>query len=275
MNKEDWLTLRTRGKNLLIVEGNHEKNQLFKLIFKCFPEINIDMDNIWIYGTNIYMLYEDIVKEYGDYWEEEDIDLPFVISRKKNYENVQYKNDFVNIIIVFDYERHDSNFSEEKIVTMQRYFSDSADMGKLYINYPMIESYQHLKQLPDEEYENRKISINVQPGAKYKKLVKDTFVTKSVDMLRKITEILNERYHVSDEVMLNKCIDKLMALSNKETLEEDISESIKGVVSDTDISTAKHQFIHIIQKSGYIHGGQSILELYEKIIEKYCVVQYL
>ena len=54
---------RNRSQTLLIVEGNHEKNELFWLIFKCFPEINIDMDNVWIYGTNIYLLCEDIVKE--------------------------------------------------------------------------------------------------------------------------------------------------------------------------------------------------------------------
>ena len=36
--------IRKRGQNLLIVEGYHEKNKLFWLIFKCFPEININMD---------------------------------------------------------------------------------------------------------------------------------------------------------------------------------------------------------------------------------------
>jgi hypothetical protein len=38
---------RKRNQNLLIVEGYHEKNKLFWLIFKCFPEININMDEIW------------------------------------------------------------------------------------------------------------------------------------------------------------------------------------------------------------------------------------
>ncbi|MSS64516.1 hypothetical protein [Velocimicrobium porci] len=70
--------VRKRSQNLLIVEGNHEKNKLFWLIFKCFPEINVNIDDIWIYGTNIYMLYDDIVKEYGGKWAEENdnIDLP-------------------------------------------------------------------------------------------------------------------------------------------------------------------------------------------------------
>ena len=52
--------VRRRRQNLLIVEGEHEKNQLFWLIFKCFPEIDINMEDVWVYGTNIYMLYEDV-----------------------------------------------------------------------------------------------------------------------------------------------------------------------------------------------------------------------
>ena len=89
---------RRRSRNLLVVEGKHEKDELFWLIFKCFPEMNIDIDDVWIYGTNIYKLYEDIVKEYGNDWakEEMDIDLPFVISKKEHLETTHYRNDFTN-----------------------------------------------------------------------------------------------------------------------------------------------------------------------------------
>ena len=48
--------VRRRGQNLLIVEGKHEKNELFSLLFRCFPEMNISMDNIWIYGIFIYSM---------------------------------------------------------------------------------------------------------------------------------------------------------------------------------------------------------------------------
>ena len=74
---------RRRGRSLLVVEGDHEKNE-------------------WT-----------------------DIDLPFVISKKKNLENLCYKNDFTNIILVFDYERHDPQFSADKILRLQNYFSDA------------------------------------------------------------------------------------------------------------------------------------------------------
>lgn len=45
---------RRRGRSLLVVEGDHEKNELFWLVFKCYPELHVDMENIWIYGTNVY-----------------------------------------------------------------------------------------------------------------------------------------------------------------------------------------------------------------------------
>ena len=138
--------MRQRNQSLLIVEGNHEKNKLFWLIFNCFPEMNIHMEDIWIYGTNIYLLYDDIEKEYGTGWGElnDDIDLPFVISKKQHMDELCYKENFTNIFIVFDYERHDVNFSEEKIVKMQKYFYDETDMGKLYLNYTMKQQLLNL-----------------------------------------------------------------------------------------------------------------------------------
>lgn len=52
-------------------------------------------------------------------------------------------------------------------------------MGKLYINYPMIESYRHLKDIPDESYIGKLVS-----PLKYKEKVDNESVMKS---LRKYT----------------------------------------------------------------------------------------
>lgn len=105
MSDQDYLYARKRGKTLLIVEGNHEKNELFQVIFRSFPELSICMDDVWIYGTNIYVLYEEIVKEYGENWGEDDIDLPLMISTQKNRPK-QYKDDFTNIFLIFDERIH-------------------------------------------------------------------------------------------------------------------------------------------------------------------------
>lgn len=246
---------RRRSRSLLIVEGKHEKDELFWLIFKCFPELNIDINDVWIYGTNIYKLYEDIVKEYGNDWakDEMDVDLPFVISKKEHPETIYYRNDFTNIVLVFDYERHDPAFSEEKILEMQHCFEDSTDMGKLYLNYPMIESYLHLKSVPDEEYINRKIPVSLQPGDRYKGMVKsESVIEKIVELPHRIDDLLaGDRYQVSNSEKRNGCCDAILKISTNE-LEKKLEEILHVVGDEKKEKTLKYQLKDWIIKIGYI-----------------------
>lgn len=251
---------RRRGRNLLIVEGNHEKNKLFRLLFRCFPELNINMDDVWVYGTNIYMLYEDIVREYGSDWADEgtDIDLPFIISRNNRLEETRYKADFVNIILVFDYERHDPNFSERKILEMQRYFSDAADMGRLYINYPMIESYLHLEGLPDPEYYDRKVSVTLQPGSKYKELVaQETCLRWSMDFPNRLEDLLEEHYGICDEAKRRECMETIFSIVSEESAGEVIQEALSELVEENKIQTVTKHLLDWMLRSGYIRQGES------------------
>ena len=248
--------VRKRSQNLLIVEGHHEKNRLFWLIIKCFPEININMDEIWIYGTNIYQLYNDIVKEYGEEWaeENEDIDLPFVISKKQYPDKLRYKEDFTNIVLVFDYERHDTNFSEEKILEMQRCFVDAADMGRLYINYPMIESYQHLCRLPDDDFAERKIPVSLQPGKEYKALVeRETILGAQVDFPHRIDDMLEKHFGVSDAEKREKCCNEILEISSVNSMENAIENALQGVVAERVLPTVKYQLADWVTKQGYVH----------------------
>lgn len=283
--------IRKRGRTLLIVEGEHEKNQLFKLIFKCFSEIKIKMDDVWVYGTNIYLLYDDIVKEYGADWAKngDDIDLPFVISRKLNdkkeinAENkLCYKDDFTNIILVFDYERHDKKFSEEKIIQMQNIFKDAADMGKLYINYPMIESYQHLCHLPDNNYYEYKISVKMQPGKVYKNLVKkETIIGEIVDFYHRVNDLLEQKFDINDEKIRERCIDEILNITEVNGLEEKIQNVLKNIIDAEDLSTAKYQLADWIKKKKYIFLCQTywkyMRDIFKQIIRhnilKACRIQ--
>lgn len=252
--------LRNRNQTLLIVEGNHEKNKLFWLIFKCFHEINIDMNNVWIYGTNIYLLYEDIAKEYGTDWAEEeiDIDLPFVISKKQTPDSLKYKDDFTNIVLVFDYERHDTNFSPKKILDLQSRFSDSTDMGKLYINYPMIESYEHLKSLPDPNYSERKIPISLQPGKKYKALVRNETVIESVfSFPHRINDLMDKRYGITNAEIRQKCCDDILNISDGVNLEDKLMAILQDAIASSEQSTLKHQLRDWVSKVGYPYCGLS------------------
>lgn len=220
--------------------------------------IILSMDDIWIYGTNIYMLYDDISREYGEIWEEDDVDLPFVISRKLEFDPLRYKEDFVNIMLVFDYERHDKNFSEEKILKMQRYFSDAADMGKLYINYPMIEAYQHLRTVPDEQYAEKKIPVSLQPGKKYKALVREeTGIAALFEFPGKMEDLLCRHFGIEDEQKGKKCCAEILNICNETNLEENIQQILQDAVEKREAQTAKYQIKAMMTETGYAHTGQT------------------
>ena len=76
---------------------------------------------------------------------------------------------YTDIFIIFDFDPHVNTPEFEKISALASFFRDSSDMGRLFINYPMMQSYKHLKWLPDNEYEYRK--VNISEVHDYKKLV--------------------------------------------------------------------------------------------------------
>lgn len=256
-------SVRKRRRTLLIVEGDHEKNILFKALFHAFPEMGINYEDVWIYGTNIYILYNDIVKEYGADWANtgDDIDLPLVISKKKTPDQLSYKEDFTDIFLVFDYERHDPGFSEDKIAELQNYFQDSTDMGKLFINYPMVESYQHLQSLPDPFYENRFERVIAGNGNDYKKKVYEVSVIRELFWFpHKIDGILEDRFFVSDADKRKDCVNSLLQIHDNHNLFEEVLSIVKNVVRCRDEKTFTYQFIHEVNGLGYLNDCHTYWE---------------
>lgn len=266
MNNYNWLSPRHRQRHLFIVEGNHEKNELIELLLKSFPEIDISLDDILIYGTNIYQLYYDIVKEYPDGWYDQEIDLPFIVGKKKGHEQL-HKNDFTNIILIFDYERHDPSFSEEKITEMQLYFQDATDVGQLYLNYPMIESYQHLQQIPDDDYINRKISVSCQPGHCYKNIVKDMMINKAINLPVKLRSILMERFHLTNDESI-QYTEQLLNIKDSQGLVEQIEIILSDSLEGKDLTTAKNQLADSINRYGYLNSGLTYYKFMRKLFSQ-------
>ena len=260
MSNYNFLEPRKKHKSLFVVEGYHEKNTLIKLLLNSFPEIDIEEDDIIIYGTNIYILYDDIVKEYLEDWDSVDVDLTYIVSKKRGYDVLLNKSDFNNIVLIFDYERHDPKFSEDKICRLQKYFNNSTDVGKLFINYPMIESYQHFNEWPNESFRNVNIPVMLQPGDKYKKMIKNTKVAKLVNLPIKINAILKERFNVKDELLCSRCVKDILSIYNYENLEQKLQEILKDVLDDKKMQTAKYQIFDIIKKSEFCINNQSYFE---------------
>ena len=152
---------------------------------------------------------------------------------------------------------------------MQHCFADSTDMGKLYLNYPMIESYLHLKSIPDEEYMNRKISVSLQPGDKYKGLVKsESVIEKAVELPHRIDDLLaGDRYRVSDVKKRIGCCDAILKISANE-LEKELEEILHVVGDEKKEKTLKYQLKDWITKIGYACEKRSYWEYMRKVLQE-------
>lgn len=260
MSDYDFLKPRQRNKHLFIVEGNHERNEWFPFLLNCFPEIDINLDDIIIYGTNIYHLHQDLENEYGVDWFEKDVDLPFVVSQKKGITPAYNKRNFSNIFLVFDYERQDTYFSENKIVAMQKYFDDVAGNGQLFLNYPMVEAYQHIFSIPDLNYQNYHISAAMQRGNEFKNIVKDSIVAKLVEFQNRLDGQLKDRFSVTDQVMRNNCTNQLLLINNSDNLMQKVTQLLDGVLDEQHIPSASHYFTRLIHDMRYADHGKTFFE---------------
>ena len=163
-----------KRKTLLLVEGKSAEVKLFSKILDCFPEINVNKQDILVYGTNLWTLYHALEKEFGSTWYEGEIDfIEFLKSSPVILEQIEgfqlhpeslsdfSRNQFRDIFLVFDYERQDPHFDASRIRNMLGFWSESTENGLLYINYPMIEAYKHLKKpLPDLGYLSKKCACS-------------------------------------------------------------------------------------------------------------------
>jgi hypothetical protein len=116
-----------------------------------WPKDNI----ICSFGNNIYDLYNKIMELDGD----ADI-LSLLTERLHKIGDTSLdgirRSDISETFLFFDYDFHNSQLPLEEINrrvrTMLQLFNEETENGKLYINYPMIESIWYVKELPDEHH---------------------------------------------------------------------------------------------------------------------------
>lgn len=238
---------RDRNKTLIITEGNHEKHKLLKLLLLSFPEINISEDNIVIYESNIYNLYNKIVKQYGYDWKEQDIDLPKDVSNWKHLDIELSKINFTNTILIFDYERHDPNFSEEIICDFQEYFSDINDNGQLFINYPMVESYLDIDIHDICKFENSRFKSNIQNGDEYKSTIRNNSkVLEIFSVLGKFTDEIND--YVCDLLKAKATAEQILKLPQTSDLRLKIFNILSSEIDKNIANNLSHKYAKIIEK---------------------------
>ena len=249
MSNYDFLKPRKRKKSLFVVEGEHEKDVLVYLLLKVFPEIDIAEEDVVIFRSNIYSLYDAIEKEYGEDWDEIGVDLVYLMNKQGRYEFDFEDVHFNNIVLMFDYERQDPKFSEEKLCRMQRYFSDSTDVGKLFINYPMVEAYQDFSGWPDASFEQAEGTCDFHTVQEYKVRVKDTMVAKMVDLPNVIGRTLKNRYHMSQIERRSRCTEALLQLRPEEVTEVVLTSVLSHFMSEEKVKSARYQMLSLLKLS--------------------------
>lgn len=164
------LSENKKVKVLLIVEGESLEPTFFRRLSEVYG-VNLD---IYVVGTNIYLLYQKM-KAYDFACDIKDV-LP-EIGVHLDGKDALLKDTFTYTYLVFDFDAHHKTPPERrkgvsidtivqnntvKLTEMAEYFVDETDpsVGRLYINYPMMESFRDCNKFFDDSYRDNEICID-------------------------------------------------------------------------------------------------------------------
>ncbi len=157
----------SKSKILMLVEGAKTDVKLMNHLLNIY---GISTNHTIVsYNTNIYTLYNEMFRENAP----EEIDLLQMLKEHEQdpEKKLVFDERYSDILLIFDLDPQDPGFSAEKIKRMSEYFVESSDMGKLYINYPMVEAFYHMKSIPDPEYNLRYATMEELQAKEYKQRV--------------------------------------------------------------------------------------------------------
>lgn len=157
-----------KSKILVIVEGAKTD---FNLMTRFLSVYGIsETHQIVSYNTNIYTLYNQLPDSYDEY---DNIDLLQILKEREKDESKRalLNERYSDILLIFDLDPQAPDFAPEKVIKMTSYFTESTNMGKLYLNYPMVESFYHMSDIPDEKYNEYVVALDDLKNKKYKQIV--------------------------------------------------------------------------------------------------------
>lgn len=164
----------SKKKALFIVEGTKSERNFVK---KLSSLAAMPME-IFSVCANIHMLY-GFLKNLGFNFNIIDALLSLNGVSESDKDMLRKESGFAYIYLVFDLDLQHYDISKpeniqrglSEIVEMVHYFNDETDptIGKMYINYPMFESYRDCHTFFDDEYKTATIAVN--DICQYKNLV--------------------------------------------------------------------------------------------------------
>lgn len=249
-------------KTLLIVEGERTETVFFEQLQKAFG-INLELV---CFRDNIQVLYKKM-KEMNFNADIKDI----LIEANDTEENrAILSQKFAYTYLIFDFDPHHTEEYEkgvpidiivkhnyDRVREMAEYFVDETDpsVGKLYINYPMMESYKDCDSFEEEGYLTRVVTLS--DVSKYKSIVSH----------RKMANKRIDSYTEKDFSMLTKLnVRKLGSVCLKSTILDDYStyveESLQSnILQHEGESIRAKQQIDVLNTSAFFaidyYGNQS------------------
>ncbi len=199
---------QSKKQILILVEGERREVELMEKLFEVY-QIN-ENKRIVSYKTNIYVLFNEMFTCSDDV---ENMDLLQVLkSREKDLEKKKlFDEKYTDILLVFDFDPQDKSFNPDNIMRMQEYFNESTYPGKLYLNYPMIEAFYHLSNIPDRDYNERSVTLQELQEHLYKRRVPtesyrknySKFALSKNEYTTVLMQNLAKAYYLSEGEMVN------------------------------------------------------------------------
>ena len=149
---------------LFIFEGKDDKTYFESIKRLFFPEKSDSF--VCTYNSNIYSLYSKLQdhETLHGMLEVNTVSVFKEILLEKGDETLKdiREDEVAEIYLFFDYDfQEDARTLEEnnkRLSELLEYFTDETESGKLYINYPMVESLRYTKELPDNDYWNYSVT---------------------------------------------------------------------------------------------------------------------
>lgn len=205
-----------KAKILLLVEGPRTDYKLMQQLLNLY-DIG-DKYEIIPYNTNIYVLYKALF-ESGD---SDSLDLLQVLKEKEDDHDKKklFEAHYSDILLVFDLDPQDDLYSEDKILKMLAFFDESSENGKLYINYPMVEAFYHMKSIPDPDYFSYIATIEELKARKYKARVNrethNNDYRKFVQSRKECDQVIIQNLRKAQTITHNNGVDDLYVVDSAE-----------------------------------------------------------
>lgn len=193
-------------KILLILEGASDEPKFFKRLFaKCNSKVEC---KIYSYRTNIHVLAQELFDNYNDF-DKGDVDIKLLLAslEKDDQKKKLLRDKYSDVFLVFDFDSQHDHPHFDTIKRMLTYYNDSTNQGKLFINYPMMQSYKHFDSLPCDDFEY--LAVTLEEIKDYKRIVGEIsgytdldkygfvlFYSIAVHHLKKANKIFDGKYEI-------------------------------------------------------------------------------